>query len=128
MSRSGLLLLGSTGLRYRRRLAVLGSNWKGHVKELFALKLAGLEALRHHLGIFAFKVGLVFRINLFFLSSDNNGLFVEATLTIGIVIHILVGRSQQCGTTLEPAYTYVGFFFVRCTVIIIFTVVVVVIR
>lgn len=128
MSRSGLLLLGSTELRYRRRLAVLGSNWKGHVEELFALKLAGLETLRHHLGIFAFKVGLVFRINLLFLSSDNNGLFVEATLTIGIVIHILVGRSQQCETTLESAYTYVGFFFVRCTVIIIFTVVVVVIR
>jgi hypothetical protein len=77
-----------------RWLAVLGSNRQRNVEQRFAVKLSGLQALSHHLGVFALEVSFVFWVDFLGLSGDNDGLFFGLGITrrASVVFSILDSR------------------------------------
>ena len=72
-----------------RRFTILGADWEGYIEQLGTLEFSGLEAVSHHLGIFALKVSLILGVDLFLLSSDDDIFIAEVTLAVGIIFNVL---------------------------------------
>lgn len=66
-----------------------------NVKYGTSIQFSGFQTLRHHLGILPFKVGIFLRVDLFLLSSDNDG-FVRRFLRCRVLIIVLIKIYGQC--------------------------------
>ncbi len=87
------------GIVHDRDVAVFASHGQGNIKCCFALELSRLEAFGHHLRIFALKFCLIFWIDGFFWSRDDNLLVVgidagSTTVTTRIDLHTSVRDSR----------------------------------